>query len=909
MSGYTARADELLPALIQQESGGNPNAVSPKGAFGLGQTMPATARDPGYGVAPMRDSSPREQRRIARDYLAAMLQKYRGNDRLALAAYNAGPGNVDKFGGVPPFKETRNYIDRILGAVGVGSAMAADQPRDYPGEGMQADEVWTDYQPPGQAAQSENEVWTDYQDSAPATLLNLPPSAPIPSDPGNITAGAKRAAKKQIVGLQQVGSDIARAVSGELGTPRSEYRQGVDAEGRKLVEESRKAPIIDKFGEFLLPAAESMVLPSPAKFLPRAGMNAMVGGSLGFIEPAETSLDRIANTGSQAIASAAIPAALEGAGLAWSIVSPTAGAARELGQRMAGKFGMAGEGGGGRVPPPDLPTHAPTPPSSRIPGVRYSVGMATDNGALLALEKTARVRNGDLFFDLDVGNKRAIYNALLERGLPDQEANALVDQLNADTAPLREAAFLAARNHLGAPNSYTGPLALEVHQIRTDPGVRVSRKAQTLASEAERAIFPTVREPIATTGAAGRGARTYAPPSRDVDIERDDMVTAIRKLGGIDKQEFGEHPMTQAFKPDPNYGPVWRARGPGGEMQGRGFEDMAARLHEHGYLANPDTNELEDVLYDISKGVADPSRMWSSAKSDYGNLLRGPQSAEDALNQRLDDLVSVLLRKEQKAAGKAMPKETPTAQAMPEDMYQFRKDLSDSLDLKTISFDKLSNAAKGERLLVQRLKDAIDAGLDEASAGRWAKYLEDYRRGMLPIDEGRAFQEILDTFGAAGTLPGGDIPNITPGRFRQAVREKGKTFKNLGKAGWRDRLSPDGRAIVDDARAVLDAMERAQSGARATTGSDTGANFAGMINQGLSAAVPHGGSLAAVFRAADALGKSRNAMRLDESLLNPAEFQKVLDIYHRKNAPAGSLAELLRRASERLPAAVVGGLR
>lgn len=134
---YSKQAESILPYLIRQESGGNPNAVSPKGAFGLGQTMPSTARDPGYGVTPMRDNSPQEQRRIARDYLAAMLNKYSGDSRLALAAYNAGPGNVDKYHGVPPFKETRNYVSRILGAMGVGSAEAADSPRNYPGEGLQ----------------------------------------------------------------------------------------------------------------------------------------------------------------------------------------------------------------------------------------------------------------------------------------------------------------------------------------------------------------------------------------------------------------------------------------------------------------------------------------------------------------------------------------------------------------------------------------------------------------------------------------------------------------------------------------------------------------------------------------------------------------------------------------------------
>lgn len=88
---------QLLPHLIQQESGGNPNAVSPKGAMGLTQVMPATARDPGFGVRPLGDSSPEENVRFGRDYLTAMLERYPGRPDLALAAYNAGPGRADQW--------------------------------------------------------------------------------------------------------------------------------------------------------------------------------------------------------------------------------------------------------------------------------------------------------------------------------------------------------------------------------------------------------------------------------------------------------------------------------------------------------------------------------------------------------------------------------------------------------------------------------------------------------------------------------------------------------------------------------------------------------------------------------------------------------------------------------------------
>lgn len=92
-------AEAVVDAVIQQESGGNPNAVSPKGAFGLMQLMPDTARAPGFGVTPLQNNTPEENVRLGTDYLTAMLERY-GNLPDALAAYNMGPGAFDaRFGG------------------------------------------------------------------------------------------------------------------------------------------------------------------------------------------------------------------------------------------------------------------------------------------------------------------------------------------------------------------------------------------------------------------------------------------------------------------------------------------------------------------------------------------------------------------------------------------------------------------------------------------------------------------------------------------------------------------------------------------------------------------------------------------------------------------------------------------
>jgi len=106
----------LVQALAWRESHFQQGAVSSKGAIGVMQLMAGTARDLGVDPYDLRQNI-----HGGAAYLSQMLTRYRGDAGLALAAYNAGPGAVDRYGGQPPFKETRRYVADILGKTGSAS--------------------------------------------------------------------------------------------------------------------------------------------------------------------------------------------------------------------------------------------------------------------------------------------------------------------------------------------------------------------------------------------------------------------------------------------------------------------------------------------------------------------------------------------------------------------------------------------------------------------------------------------------------------------------------------------------------------------------------------------------------------------------------------------------------------------
>ena len=113
ISKYSEQAGldvDFVKAVINQESGFNPNATSKCGAMGLMQLMPGTAQ--GLGVTNAYD--PEQNIQGGTKYLKGLMDRFDNNKSLALAAYNAGPNAVKKYGGIPPYQETQNYVKSVL---------------------------------------------------------------------------------------------------------------------------------------------------------------------------------------------------------------------------------------------------------------------------------------------------------------------------------------------------------------------------------------------------------------------------------------------------------------------------------------------------------------------------------------------------------------------------------------------------------------------------------------------------------------------------------------------------------------------------------------------------------------------------------------------------------------------------
>jgi hypothetical protein len=221
--------DWLDKSLEWQESRGNPNAVSPRGAFGRRQLMPATAADPGFGIKPFDVNAPdqdAENVRLGRDYFGKMLERYGGDEQSALVAYNWGPGNADKwvaggkdFNKLP--RETKQYVTNIL----------ASRPAETPAASSGAltfDDLLGGQQPQQAdvATQPEGRSWGGFVDNAGKNIADIASNTynAFSENPAQAALAVGRGAADFIMpGIQQSDQAQSQSMATDFGFENGQF--------------------------------------------------------------------------------------------------------------------------------------------------------------------------------------------------------------------------------------------------------------------------------------------------------------------------------------------------------------------------------------------------------------------------------------------------------------------------------------------------------------------------------------------------------------------------------------------------------------------------------------------------------------------------------------------------------------
>lgn len=510
-AGFAPHQAAGIVGNLFQESNLNPNAVNPKsGAYGMAQYLgPRKVALHKFAADSGRDASdPRTQL----DFMVSELQgpESRAMDHLlqtktpeeaaASFSHRYERAGVAERNDARRTSKARQVLDHMMEKYGM-PVLDAIVPE------ARAEEPATPEWFQEHSGEQEPGLPSWFKEVAPVRSASDEPSG---LNPGSLREGVGLNLDSKVIGAQQIGSDIGRAVSGEIGQPYSSYRQDVNQRGRELEAKTKDMAPLTSAGyhgtDMLLYGAT----PVPEARAARIAANAAVPAALNALRPYEDGGERIGDSikigATGAILPEMLPYAFKGAqrlgagvgggmDVVRGIVDPRKGAQREL-RREIGKEGFdlpASFGKSIHNPPPEYPGPI-LPEFGRVPGIKPTVGMLTDDPALLSLEMNARNRSSADFLQRDIDNKKAIVEGLIKRGYNREQADRLVTQLNESTGKMREAAYKKIVRS-GALDEMNAPLEIVLNKVKTGEGSRASEKSQTLVRAVEDALGRTEGNP------------------------------------------------------------------------------------------------------------------------------------------------------------------------------------------------------------------------------------------------------------------------------------------------------------------------------------------------------------------------------------------------------------------------------
>jgi hypothetical protein len=317
-------------------------------------------------------------------------------------------------------------------------------------------------------------------------------------------------------------------------------------------------------------------------------------------------------------------------------------------------------------------------------------------------------------------------------------------------------------------------------------------------------------------------------------------------------------------------------------LQERAFDPTRATNEME--LLNAETGALRKTAFEkarekSSAELAAPiMRVTSAIRTRPGETGLGSPAAQTQASQIENIALGPVSKKSVIGAG-GLAVDVPVfaRKVDPANLYAARKTIDDVLRGAVGPNDEIKNAIKANKVTSIELKGAIDEALKAASAGNWEKYLNTYIEKIKPIEEGKAFQGVLDLFNTASKIPGSTLASITPFKMRKAASEA--TYKEIG-TSLKDILSPEGRSFLNDAANAMSAIENVRSGLTAVSNSQTASRAYEILRNLPKAAQP---VINAGLAAVNILTKNKSQEIIVDALQNPQNFQAIVDRYNKMN--------------------------